>query len=353
MSTSAKGLPISSEEMVAIVSRDSSRDGDFYYGVVTTKIFCSPSCPSKSPKIENVVKFEDCESAKSAGFRACKRCKPEGMSIDVEQKKAVARICQIIESSEDEMSLEELAKQAGYSSFYFHKMFKRITGITPKAYSSACKKDRVQNKLSNKNSVTETIYASGFNSNGRFYEKSNEMLGMTPTSYKNKGKGTTIKFAIGECIFGPVLVAATEAGICAIYLDDDPNVLSKMLQDKFPNAEIIGADREFEVWVAKVIGFIESKEEFLDLPLDIQGSIFQKTVWQALCKIPVGETVTYTDIAERIGKPKSVRAVANAIGSNNHAIAIPCHRVVRRDGSLSGYRWGVDRKEALLRHEHL
>lgn len=267
------------------------------------------------------------------------------------QQAIIARVCQYIEDAETEHSLDDLARYAGFSRFYFHKLFKKYTGMTPKAYSNACKKDKMQQSLADGERISDAIYQAGFNSNGRFYEKSKQILGMTPTSFQNKGQGATIKFAIGQCMFGAILVAATDAGICAIYLDDEADTLINMLQDAFPKANLIGADAAFDQWVSQVVGFVENKHETLALPLDIQGTVFQRTVWQALCKIPIGQTVSYQEIARMVGKPKAVRAVANAIASNNHAVAIPCHRVVRVDGEISGYRWAVSRKKALLDYE--
>jgi len=263
----------------------------------------------------------------------------------------VTRACRIIEKSEVMPPLETLANQVGASSSHFHRVFKEVTGITPRQYAVAHRIKRTQVKIKSGVSVTQAIFDAGYNSNGRFYETSDQVLGMTPTDYRNGGANMQIHFAIGQCSLGAILVAQSERGICAIFLGDDPEMLARDLQDRFPRAELIGGDNNFEKVIAKVIGFVEAPQIGLDLPLDVRGTAFQQRVWQALREIPLGKTVTYTEIANRIGAPKSVRAVANACGSNKIAVAIPCHRVVRRDGNLSGYRWGVERKRALLKKE--
>lgn len=263
----------------------------------------------------------------------------------------VTRACRIIEESATIPPLESLASHVGASSSHFHRLFKNVTGLTPRQYAMAHRIKRTQSEIRTGASVTQAIYDAGYNSSGRFYETSDKVLGMTPTDYRNGGENMQIRFAIGQCSLGAILVAQTERGICAIFLGDNPNFLARELQDRFPRAELIGDDQSFENVIAKVIGFIEAPEIGLDLPLDVRGTAFQQRVWQALREIPFGKTVTYTEIAKRIGAPKSVRAVANACGANKIAVAIPCHRVVRTDGNLSGYRWGVERKRALLTKE--
>jgi len=264
---------------------------------------------------------------------------------------AVVAACRAIENAEEPLSLEALAASAGLSPFHFHRIFKKTTGLTPKAYAQAHRAKRTREELPKRKTVTEAIYGAGFNSNGRFYAKSAEMLGMKPAKFRKGGVGECIRFAIGECSLGAILVAASEKGVCAISLGDDPNILVRELQDHFSNAQLIGGDKLFEGWVAKVVGYIEAPQIGLDLPLDVRGTAFQQRVWKALRAIPVGSTATYAEIAQKIGSPKSVRAVATACASNAIAVAIPCHRVVRTDGSLSGYRWGVVRKRALLKRE--
>ncbi len=264
----------------------------------------------------------------------------------------VAAICRAIEAAETAPSLAALARRAGLSPYHFHRVFKAVTGVTPRAYAAAHRTTRVRNELEKRSkTVTEAIYAAGFNSGGRFYETSNQLLGMTPTDYRAGGAETEMHFAVGECSLGSILVAQSAKGVCAILLGDDPDVLVRDLQDRFPRAVLVGGDAAFERTVARVIGFVEAPALGLDLPLDVRGTAFQQRVWQALREIPVGSTASYTEIAKRIGAPHGARAVAQACGANALAVAIPCHRVVRTDGSLSGYRWGVERKRNLLRRE--
>jgi len=263
----------------------------------------------------------------------------------------VTSLCRQIEAAELPPNLEMLAQSARMSTFHLHRIFKAVTGVTPKAYATAHRAKKVREELIRGGSVTEAIYQAGYNSNGRFYEESNRLLGMTPTSFRAGGADAVIRFAVGECALGAILVAASERGVCAIFMGDDPDALARDLQDRFPRADIIGSDTEFEQLVAKVIGFVEMPKLGLDLPLDVRGTAFQQRVWQALREIPAGATVSYAEIAQRIGAPKAVRAVAGACAANALAVAIPCHRVVRNDGSLSGYRWGVERKRALLERE--
>lgn len=257
----------------------------------------------------------------------------------------------MIGESEETPGLERLARQAGLSPSHFHRVFKAATGLTPKGYAAAHRAQRVRSLLTRTPTVTNAIYEAGYNSNGRFYETSTELLGMTPSSYRAGGARMDIRFAVGECSLGSILVAAAERGVCAIFLGDDPDALTRELQHRFPLANLIGGDATFERLVSRVVGFVEAPARGLDLPLDIRGTAFQQRVWQALQRIPVGSTASYTDIARRIGAPKSVRAVARACGANPLAVAIPCHRVVRTDGTASGYRWGVARKRALLHRE--
>jgi AraC family transcriptional regulator of adaptative response/methylated-DNA-[protein]-cysteine methyltransferase len=334
-----------------VLARDRSADETFWYSVATTAVYCRPSCPSRTPNPKNVRFHESIADAKGAGFRVCKRCKPDQPSLDVQNAETVSRICRLIEKAEEIPSLAELAKAAELSPGYFHRVFKAVTGVTPKEYAAGYRSEKVRDELCRSSTVTEAIYDAGFNSNGRFYEKSGEMLGMTPTAWRAGGADAVIRFAVGECSLGSILVAKSEKGVCAVEFGDDPGKLVRNLQDRFPKARLIGADSAFEQLVATVVGFIEEPALGLDLPLDVRGTAFQQRVWQALRTIPAGETVSYAQIAERIGSPKAVRAVARACASNTIAVAIPCHRVVRTDGGLSGYRWGVERKRALLERE--
>lgn len=335
----------------AVLAHDSAADGSFFYSVKTTGIYCRPSCPARTAKPENVQFHLSRDEAEAAGFRPCRRCKPNQPSLREQHADKVAEICRLLETVENEPSLAELAAIVGLSSFHFHRVFRAITGLTPKAYATAQRSNRVRNQLTKCQSVTAAIYDAGYNANSRFYEQSSQLLGMTPSEYRAGGTNIRIRFALGECSLGSILVAASDIGLCAIALGDDPDYLARELQDRFPQAELIGGDHEFEQWVAKVVGFVETPAIGLDLPLDMRGTAFQQRVWQALKQIPVGEKVSYADIAQRIGAPKAVRAVAGACAANTLAVVIPCHRVVRSDGGLSGYRWGVERKAKLLRRE--
>src|SRR5215469_12119692 len=337
--------------LARIVARDKTADGHLWYSVYTTGVYCRPSCPSRVANPVNVQLHDTLEDARATGFRPCKRCNPDGPSIEAENAALVAKACRIIEESEEEASLEMLADAVDRSPSYFHRVFKAATGVTPKDYAAAHRAAKVRQGLTSGGSVTEAIYDAGFNSSGRFYEKSTDMLGMTPSQYRAGGMNEEIKFALGETSLGAILVASSTKGVAAILLGDDPERLLRSLQDRFPKAKLIGADHDYEALVARVVGFVETPGIGLNLPLDVRGTAFQQRVWQALQGIPVGETVSYAEIARRIGSPKAVRAVAGACAANHLAVAIPCHRVVRNDGSPSGYAWGVERKRALLDRE--
>jgi AraC family transcriptional regulator of adaptative response/methylated-DNA-[protein]-cysteine methyltransferase len=343
--------PDDESRWVAVTSRDRSADGRFFYSVRSTGVYCRPSCPSRPARRENVRFHSSCDEAEQAGFRPCKRCRPRDAALSEQWAQAVAKACRLIEASETAPSLDELADSAGMSRFHFHRVFKSLTGVTPRAYAVAQRAQRLRAALPSSASVTDAIYTAGFNSSGRFYADSLELLGMTPSRFRAGGAGAAIRFAVGQCSLGALLVAATDKGICSIALGDDPEALVRELQDGFPSAQLIGADQAFESWVAKVVGLVEAPRLGLDLPLDLRGSAFQQRVWQALREIPPGSTLSYTELAARIGLPKAVRAVARACATNTLAVAIPCHRVIRTDGSLSGYRWGIARKQALLDRE--
>jgi AraC family transcriptional regulator of adaptative response/methylated-DNA-[protein]-cysteine methyltransferase len=303
-------------------------------------------------KRENVRFHRSCADAERAGFRPCKRCKPNGKSVAEEHAAKVARLCRILEESDTVPSLEELAAEAGMTPFHLHRVFKTITGLTPKNYAVAQRSQRVRSRLlSDSVTITEAIYGAGYNSSARFYEQSPAILGMTPSKFRNGGAREEIKFAVGQCSLGAILVAQSKRGICAISLGDDPESLLRDLQDQFPQAHLMGGDRDFEGTVARVIGLVDSPSTGFNLPLDVRGTAFQQRVWKALADIPIGSQLSYTELARRIGAPKSVRAVAQACGANRLALAIPCHRVVRQDGELAGYRWGIDLKRRLLERE--
>jgi AraC family transcriptional regulator, regulatory protein of adaptative response / methylated-DNA-[protein]-cysteine methyltransferase len=341
----------SDSRWAAVLARDPGADGTFFYSVKTTGVYCRPSCAARTPRPENVAFHPTTAAAERAGFRRCKRCKPGEPSLAEQQASRVAELCRLIQSAEHTPSLEELATLAGLSVSHLHRVFKTVTGLTPKAYAAAHRAERIRTELGRSDTVTEAIYGAGFNSNGRFYAESNQVLGMTPTNYRAGGANTEIRFAVGECSLGSILVATSARGVCAILMGDDPDRLTRDLQDRFPRASLIGGDAEFERLVAKVIGFVEAPRVGLDLPLDVRGTAFQQRVWRALQTIPPGATLSYSDVAESIGSPKSARAVAQACAANPLAVAIPCHRVVRSDGETSGYRWGAERKRALLERE--
>lgn len=335
----------------AVASRDASADGQFYYSVKTTGVYCRPSCASRLAKRENVHFHDSRADAERVGFRPCKRCHPERAGQEDSRTAAVAGACRAIELSDACPDLDSLAREAGLSRFHFHRLFVKHTGLTPKAYAMARRDERLRSELARRRTVTEAIYEAGFNSNSRFYEQSNRSLGMKPKIFRHGGSGETIRFAIGECSLGSILVAASDKGICAISLGDAPEALIRDLQDTFPRAQLIGGDKTFECTVSQVIGFVEAPRLGLDLPLDIRGTVFQRRVWQALRDIPVGSTISYTELARRIGAPAAVRAVASACAANTLAVAIPCHRVVRLSDDPSGYRWGIARKRSLLEKE--
>ena len=335
----------------AIVARDPAADGAFVYSVRTTGVYCRPSCAARRANPKNVQFHATPAAAELAGFRPCKRCRPGQPTMEQQHAATIARICREIASSEGTPRLEDLARHAGLSPYHFHRVFKAVTGLTPRAYAAAQRAERVRSSLKTASNVTDAIYDAGFNSGGRFYETSNAILGMKPGNYRAGGAGTEISFAVGECSLGSILVAQSARGICAILLGDDPEALVKDVQDRFPQATMIGDDHGFEKTVATVIAAVEAPALGLDLPLDVRGTAFQQRVWGALRDIPPGQTASYADVARRIGAPRSSRAVAQACAANPAAVAIPCHRVVRTDGGLSGYRWGVERKRALLSRE--
>ena len=335
----------------AVAQRDRAADGHFVYAVTTTGVYCRPSCAARLARRENMRFHISCEAAERAGFRACKRCLPDGPSLEEQYAATVATACRAITEAEVPPNLDSLAQTAGMSRFHFQRVFRRVTGLTPKAFALAHRAERMRRELPRSSSVTEAIYEAGYRSNARFYAESAPMLGMTPQRFRTGGTGASIRFAVGECSLGSILVASSQNGVCAILLGDDPAALARDLQDRFPKAILIGGDAAYERLVAQVLGFVEAPKLGLDLPLDVRGTAFQRRVWQALREIPPGQTLSYTEVAQRIGSPKAVRAVAGACAANALAVAIPCHRVVRTDGSLSGYRWGIERKRTLLKRE--
>ena len=340
------------ERWLAVCARDKRADGVFFFGVETTGIYCRPSCGARQPRRENVVFFDTQEEAVNAGYRACKRCKPDATKSWNEQEQMVARACRFIEAAETAPKLEAIAAEVGLSPYHFHRIFKEVTGVTPKAYAASHREQAVRDSLRNVGTVTEAIYDAGYNANSRFYEKAQSFLGMQPQEFKKGGYGKTIHYVIRECALGLMLLAATDQGVCSIRLGDDAGALEAELQTEFPGAMLTGSDDTFETWVDTALELIDARRPTgRRLPLDIRGTVFQQRVWKALQTIPVGETASYKEIAEKIGSPKAVRAVAQACANNPVAVAVPCHRVVRSDGALSGYRWGVERKKKLLEQE--
>ena len=332
----------------AVLERDARADAHFVYAVRTTGIYCQPGSAKRLPRRENVCFFDSAQAAEAAGFRAS-RTPSVGSAARAE---IVGAACRTLDTAENAPALEELATQAGLSAFHFHRLFKAETGVTPKAYATAARARRLRAELDTPEaSVTAAIYGAGFQSSSSFYESADQRLGMPAKDYRNGGANAEIRFAVGQCSLGAILVAQSQRGICAILLGDDPERLLRDLQDRFPKAMLLGADSGFEQLVAQVVGLIEAPALGLQLPLDVRGTAFQERVWQALRDVPPGSTVSYAELAARIGSPKAVRAVGSACGANPLAVAIPCHRVLRSDGDLSGYRWGVERKRALLLRE--
>jgi AraC family transcriptional regulator of adaptative response/methylated-DNA-[protein]-cysteine methyltransferase len=335
----------------AVVGRDKRLDGSVYFAVTTTGIFCRPSCPARRPKRDNVRFFTAPRDAMRAGFRPCKRCAPLGDGADERNAGIVARLCKRIEDAEEMPGLEALAGEAGLSAFHLHRLFKSITGVTPKAYMAAVLSRRVRRAIGGGTSITEAIYDAGFTSSSRFYEKTDAILGMTPRAYGRKGAGVRMVYAIERCWLGLVLAAATDRGICAVLFGDTADELTAELKDRFSAAVIEPANEDFRDRLDAVLQAVERPGLAAELPIDILGTAFQHRIWTALRTIPPGETATYKDIAARIGDPKASRAVAGACAANPIALAIPCHRVIREDGGLAGYRWGLERKAKLLARE--
>lgn len=335
----------------AVCNKKLGADGQFYYAVITTGIYCRQGCRSKLPNRGNVEYFTTCDDADSAGYRACKKCKPSAVSKAREPEQKINRACRIIEESETSIKLADLAAQVSLSPYHFHRLFKKIVGITPKQYASRHQSQRFQSHLKTSPSVTDAIYSSGYSSSGSAYDKKRDQLAMQPKTYRNGAAGITITCGVAQCFLGWVVVAATDRGICAIEFGDNAEMLPEQVQARSPNTQFKKADIAFKTLLNEVVDFIESPKSTLEVPLDIQGTAFQQKVWEILRQIKPGETVSYTDVAERMGKPTAVRAVASACASNKLAVVIPCHRVISKTGKVSGYRWGAERKEKLLQLE--
>ncbi len=334
-----------------ILARDKAADGLFWYSVLTTGVYCRPSCPSRAANPRNVSIHASLAAARATGFRPCRRCRPDEPSGEAASVALVAAACRAIAAAETAPALSSLSAAAGLSPAHFHRLFRRIAGVTPRAYAAGRRDERLREALAAGGSVTGALHEAGFGSSGRFYAAAPAILGMTPARFRAGGGGETLRFALGQCSLGAILVASSDRGVAAILLGDDPDALLRDLQDRFSQADLVGGDVDYERLVAQVVAFVEAPRANLALPLDIRGTAFQQRVWEALRLIPPGGTASYAQIAAHIGAPAAVRAVAGACAANPLAVAIPCHRVVRADGGLSGYRWGVARKQALLERE--
>ncbi len=335
----------------AVENRDAGADGGFYYGVRTTGVYCRPGCPSRRPLRANAVFFETVAAAEAAGLRACKRCRPTDASTASRHIAAVEKACALLRASESVPSLGELADAAAISRFHFHRVFKQVTGATPRDYARTHRLGRLAHRLDAGEKVTEAIYAAGFGSSSRAYEAAPAALGMTPGARRRAGDGETIRYVTVATPLGWALVAATMRGVCLTALGDDRERLSAMVLERFPAASVVAEDAELNKWAEQIVRFITDPGHTVDLPLDIRGTAFQARVWRALQKIPLGRTASYSEIARALGQPKAVRAVAQACAANNLALLVPCHRAIREDGKLAGYRWGLERKRALLERE--
>ena len=334
----------------AVLARDRAADGRFVFAVASTGVFCRPSCAARRPLRTNTRFFADPDAATRAGFRACLRCRPGARP---RESVLVEAACRRIESADAPPPLAALAQEAGLSAAHFQRLFRAATGLSPHAYGAAMRANNARAALENAETrVTDAIYDAGFGSNGRFYAAADATFGMRPAQYRAGGAGAgAIRFALGETTLGHVLVAASARGVCRVALGDDPDALLQDLQNRFPHAELAGGDPEFEALVAQVIGLVEQPAKQVDLPVDLRGTAFQHRVWQALRRIPAGATVTYAALAAEMGAAGAMRAVGRACGANPVAVVIPCHRVVRTDGTASGYAWGLERKAELLARE--
>ena len=336
----------------AIRARDAEYDGLFYYGVRTTGVYCRPSCASRQPKRENVLFFALPEAARQAGFRACLRCRPDEAVIRDPQAELAQSLCRLIDQHlEEPLNYAALSEQLKLSQFHLQRLFKKLMGITPRQYAEARRADLFKTRVKAGQSVTEAMYEAGYGSSSRLYEKAAAQLGMTPATYRKGGKGMKIDYTIADCPLGLLLVAVTDKGICSVALGDESEELAGGLRDEFPQAEIARDEKRLQAQVRALLARLAGQEPHPDLPLDVQGTAFQKRVWEELRRIPYGQTASYGEIARRIGKPSATRAVARACATNPAALVTPCHRVVRENGDLGGYRWGVERKRRLLEKE--
>ncbi len=335
----------------AVRENDPRADKAFYYAVMTTGIYCRPSCRSRLPNRCNVEYFTTSDEAEAAGYRACRRCRPAATAQVGEREQKIIEACRIIEKSETSIKLGDLALQVNMSPYHFHRLFKKIVGVTPRQYASRLRSRRFQDTLKTSPSVTDAIYSAGYGSSASVYDKEQDQLAMTPKIYRRGADGVDIIYGVASCSLGWVIIAATERGICAIEFGDEPESLPELVQARFPNARLNRADSGFSSLVEEVVDFIESPQDVFHLPLDIQGTAFQQQLWHVLREIKPGQTMSYTEVAERIGKAGAARAAASACAANKLAVVIPCHRVISKAGKAGGYRWGTERKKRLLHSE--
>ncbi len=334
----------------AVTTNDARFDGVFYLGVKTTGIYCRPSCRARTPKRENAAFFATWVDAESSGLRACMRCKPKSVKTADPQVEKILTVCKLLES-DDLYSLEDLSEEVGLSPYHLQRSFKSIIGVSPKKYSEAKRMERFKSELREGGDVAAAMYDAGFGSSSRLYEKAAERMGMTPSAYKKGGQGVTINYSITDSELGRILVARTIKGLCNVAFADDDASLEANLRKEYPNAEVVKDAKVLKSFVDEILKHLSGEKKRLDIPIDIQATAFQMKVWDLLRKIPYGETVTYSQIAERLGDRNKVRAVAQACANNRVAVVIPCHRVVGKDGRMTGYRWGVKRKSKLLQKE--
>ena len=356
VATQMPGVTNNPEMWNAVLARDASRDGSFVFAVRSTGIYCRPSCPARRPKREQVKFFQVPEAAEQEGFRACKRCHPQRAKVIDPQIELVRRICHIIdEHDEEDVTLERLSSITGVNSHYLQRTFKELMGITPRQYAESQRLKKFKANVKQGSSVTDAMYDAGYGSSRALYEKSSSQLGMTPATYGRGGKGMRIVYTIADSPLGRLLVAATERGVCSVKLGDADAELARALFTEYPNASIDSKDTaispSLNLWLEQVLSSLNGSSRTIDLPMDLQATAFQIRVWEELRRIPYGSTRSYQEIAKAIGKPTAVRAVANACAGNHLALVIPCHRVIREDKSLGGYRWGLERKKKLIQRE--
>jgi AraC family transcriptional regulator, regulatory protein of adaptative response / methylated-DNA-[protein]-cysteine methyltransferase len=336
----------------AVLERDASVDGNFVYAVRSTRIYCRPSCPSRRPQPEQVLFFPVSEVAEREGYRPCRRCLPHLHPSPDPRLEMVRQVCRHIQESPDSLhTLAQLSAAVGVSPYHLQRVFKQVMGITPRQYANACRLGKLKTNLKSGQSVTDALYEAGYGSSSRLYEQAASQLGMTPARYRNGGPGLRIRYTIVDSPLGLLLVAATERGVCAVCLGDDEATLEEALRREYPASEIQREDAPLHGWVQAIVQHLSGQLPHIEIPLDIRATAFERLVWEQLTRIPRGETRSYSQVAEAIGQPRAARAVARACSHNPVVVLIPCHRVVRQDGSIGGYKWGVARKERLLAQE--